>query len=136
MPREKRKTEIVTMRMTPYTKELLQKKAREANMTLTMYLCICGLGKQIVRVDGMDEVLHELKAQGRNLNQLTTLANMGKLKVLRGDDLVDGYAKLAAQVGELARVVNGAPAKAVHSFCGERRRPGMNELSADKAGSE
>ena len=131
MPREKRKTEIVTMRMTPYTKELLQKKAREANMTLTMYLCICGLGKQIVRVDGMDEVLHELKAQGRNLNQLTTLANMGKLKVLRGDDLVDGYAKLAAQVGELARVVNGAPAKAVHSFCGERRRPGMNELSAD-----
>ena len=136
MPREKRMTEIVTMRMTPYTKELLQKKAREANMTLTMYLCICGLGKQIVRVDGMDEVLHELKAQGRNLNQLTTLANMGKLKVLRGDDLVDGYAKLAAQVGELARVVNGAPAKAVHSFCGERRRPGMNELSADKAGSE
>ena len=124
------------MRMTPYTKELLQKKAREANMTLTMYLCICGLGKQIVRVDGMDEVLHELKAQGRNLNQLTTLANMGKLKVLRGDDLVDGFAKLAAQVGELARVVNGAPAKAVHSFCGERRRPGMNELSADKTGGE
>lgn len=61
MPREN-KTEIVTMRMTPYTKELLQKKAREANMTLTMYLCICGLGQQIVRVDGLDEVLHELKA--------------------------------------------------------------------------
>ncbi len=70
-----------------------------------MNLGICGLGQQIVRVDGLDEVLHELKAQGRNLNQLTTLANMGKLKVLRGDDLVDGYAKLAAQVGELAKVV-------------------------------
>ncbi len=105
MPREKRKTEIVTMRMTPHTKEFLQEKAREAHMTLTMYLCICGLGQQIVRVDGLDEVLHELKAQGRNLNQLTTLANMGKLKILRGDDLVDGYAKLAAQVGELAKEV-------------------------------
>lgn len=136
MPRERRKTEIVTMRMTPYTKELLQKKAREANMTLTMYLCICGLGQQIVRVDGLDEVLHELKAQGRNLNQLTTLANMGKLNIFRGDDLVDGYAKLATQVGKLAKAVNGAPTKAAHSFCGERRRPGMNELSADKAGSE
>jgi len=105
MPREKSKTEIVAMRMTPYTKKLLQEKAQEANMTLTMYLCICGLGQQIVRVDGLDEVLHELKAQGRNLNQLTTLANMGKLKVLRGDDLVDGYTKLAAQIGELAKVV-------------------------------
>ncbi len=29
MPREKRKTEIVTMRMTPHTKELLQEKAKE-----------------------------------------------------------------------------------------------------------
>ncbi len=74
-------------------------------MTLTDYLCICGLGQQIVQVDGLDQVLHELKAQGRNLNQLTTLANMGKLKVLRGDDLVEGYAKLTVQVGELAKVV-------------------------------
>ncbi len=105
-------------------------------MTLTMYLCICGLGQQIARVDGLDEVLHELKAQGRNLNQLTTLANMGKIKVLCGDDLMDGYAKLAAQVGELAKAVNGVPTNAVHRFCGEGRHPGMNELSADKAGSE
>ncbi len=105
MPREKRKTEIITMRMAPRTKEVLQKKAREADMTLTTYLCICGLGQQIIRVDGLDEVLHELKAQGRNLNQLTTLANMGKLKVLRGDDLVDGYTKLAAQVGVLTKEV-------------------------------
>lgn len=136
MPREKRKTEIVTLRMTPHTKELLQEKARESNMTLTMYLCICGLGQQIVRVDGLDEVLHELKAQGRNLNQLTTLANMGKLKILRGDDLVDGYAQLTAQVGELAKAVNGVSTKAVNRFYWERRRPGMNELSADQAGSE
>ncbi len=105
MPREKRKTEIVTMRMTPHTKEVLQEKAREANMTLTDYLCICGLGKQIVQVDGLDAVLHELKTQGRNLNQLTTLANMGRLKVLRGDDLVEGYAKLCEQVGQLTKAV-------------------------------
>lgn len=105
MPREKRKTEIVTMRMTPHTKEVLQEKAREADMTLTDYLCICGLGQKIVRVDGLDEVLHELKAQGRNLNQLTIMANMNRIKILRGDDLVDGYAQLTTQVGELAKAV-------------------------------
>jgi len=136
MPREKRKTEIVTMRMAPRTKEVLQEKAREADMTLTTYLCICGLGQKIVRVDGLDEILSELKAQGRNLNQLTTLANMGRVTVVRGDELAETYAKLQRQLAELIKAVNGAPTKVVHSFCGERRHPGMNGLSADKAVSE
>ena len=30
-------------------------------------------------VDGIQELIGELKAIGRNLNQLTTLANMGKV---------------------------------------------------------
>lgn len=93
------------MRIQARFKELIRQKAEEAGMTVTDYLCVCGLGQKIVRVDGLDEVLHELKAQGRNLNQLTTLANIGRLKVLRGDDLVDGYARLTAQVGELAKAV-------------------------------
>lgn len=96
-----RKTEIVTVRMTPKVKEQLRQRAQDAGMTLTDYLCICGLGKEIIRVDSLDDVLSELKAQGRNLNQLTTLANMGKLKILRGDDLVNGYAKLCEQVSRL-----------------------------------
>jgi len=133
---QKKKTEIITARMTPTDKKTIQRRARSAGMTVTDYLTACALDKEIVRVEGLDDLLSELKAQGRNLNQLTTLANMGRLTVLRGDDLMDGYAKLAAQVGELTKAVNGAPTKAVHSFCGERRYPGMNELSADKAGSE
>jgi len=133
---QKKKTEIITARMTPADKKAIHQRAKAAGMTVTDYLTACALGKEIVRVEGLDDLLSELKAQGRNLNQLTTLANMGRLSVLRGDDLMDGYAKLAAQTGELAKAVNGAPTKAVYSFCGERRHPGMNELSADKAGSE
>lgn len=105
MPRVKTKTAIVTLRMPPHTKETLREMAANAGLTLTDYLCICGLGKKIVRVDGLDAVLSELKAQGRNLNQLTTLANMGQIKVLRGDDLIDSYAKLAVRIGELIRTV-------------------------------
>ena len=74
-------------------------------MTATDYLCVCALGKEIIQVDGLEEILSELKAQGRNLNQLTTLANMGKLKILRGDDLVDGYAQLCQQVSQLSKEV-------------------------------
>lgn len=105
MSREKRKTEIVTIRMTPTMKSLVQHLARKAGMTVTDYMTVCALGKEIVRVDGLDAVLSELKAQGRNLNQLTTLANMGKLKILRGDDLVEGYGKLYEQVSQLSKEV-------------------------------
>lgn len=100
-----RKTEIVTIRMTPTMKSLVQHLAQKAGLTVTDYMTVCALGKEIVRVDGLDKVLSELKAQGRNLNQLTTLANMGKLKILRGDDLVNGYAKLYELVSQFSKEV-------------------------------
>ena len=137
MQREK-KTEIITLRVTPQTKERIRAKAQELSLTVTDYLCLCGLGKKIVRVEGLDKVLSELKAQGRNLNQLTTLANMGKVTVVYGDRGAVGYALVIDQLRQLLGVVRtGAPAPALRcGSCGERRRPGMSELSADKAGSE
>ena len=105
MSSKKRKTEIVTIRMTPTMKSLVQHLSRKAGMTVTHYMTVCALGKEIVRVDGLDAVLSELKAHGRNLNQLTALANMGELKILRGDDLVDGYAQLCQQVSQLSKEV-------------------------------
>jgi len=56
-------------------------------------------------VDGLDKVLSELKAQGRNLNQLTTLANMGKVTILRGDALADKYGEVCEQLRQLLREV-------------------------------
>ena len=102
---QKKKTAIVTARMTPEVKQRLQARARDAHMTLTNYLIICGLGEKIVQVDGLDDLLSELKAQGRNLNQLTTLANMGRLTVLRGDDLLQAYTKLCDTLNTLVREV-------------------------------
>ena len=102
---QKKKTAIVTARMKPEVKLQLQARARDANMTLTNYLIICGLGQEIVRVDGLDDLLSELKAHGRNLNQLTTLANMGRISVLRGDDLVNEYTRLCDTLSALVREV-------------------------------
>lgn len=104
MQKEK-KTEIITLRVTPRTKERIRAKAQELKLTVTDYLCLCGLGKKIVRVDGLEQVLAELKAQGRNLNQLTTLANMGKITVVYGDRLAEGYARVSEQLRQLLREV-------------------------------
>lgn len=105
MPREK-KTEIITLRVAPRTKAVIQARAKSVNKTVTDYLCLCGLGKEIVQVEGLDKVLSELKAQGRNLNQLTTLANMGKVTVVYGDRLAESYRQVSEQLRQLLREVN------------------------------
>ena len=102
---QKKKTEIITARMTPADKKAIRLRAKAAGMTVTDYLTACALEKEIVRVDGLDDLLSELKAQGRNLNQLTTLANMGRITVLRGDDLVQEYIRLCNSLSTLIREV-------------------------------
>lgn len=131
-----KKSEIITLRVTPRVKEAIRERAKAAGLTVTDYLCYSGLGKEIVQVEGLEQVLSELKAQGRNLNQLTTLANMGRVTVLKGDALAEDYGKIYEQLQELLKVVNGSPTKAVNRFCGDRRHPGTSKLSADQAGSK
>ena len=98
---QKKKTEIITAWMTPADKKAIYQRAKAAGMTVTDYLTTCALGKEIVWINGLDSLLSELKAQGRNLNQLTTLANMGRLSVLRGDDMVSEYTRLCDTLGAL-----------------------------------
>jgi len=102
---QKKKTAIITARMTPKTKAEIQRLAMRAGMTVTDYIVTCALNKEIVRVDGLEEVVTELKAQGRNLNQLTTLANMGRIQVLRSDELMDRYADLCEILSSISREV-------------------------------
>lgn len=102
---QKKKTAIITARMTPQTKAEIQYRAKQAGMTVTDYLVTCALGKEIIQVNGLDEILSELKAQGRNLNQLTTLANMGRIQFLRSDELIDRYADLYQRMTGIARGV-------------------------------
>lgn len=74
-------------------------------MTVTAYLAQCGLGKKIVQVDGLQEVLSELKAQGRNINQLAVLANMGRISSLQIEDLLNAYTKVYSALEKIAREV-------------------------------
>ena len=103
---QKKKTEIITARMTPADKKAIHLRARAAGMTVTDYLTTCALGKEIVQLDGLDDLLSELKAQGRNLNQLTMLANMGRLTILRSDELIDKYTNLCAAIRRLTKEVD------------------------------
>ena len=78
-------------------------KAEQADMTLTEYVTACCLGKRIVVIDGLDEVIRQQKAIGRNLNQLTTLANMGKVKTVYLKELTDAYAQVSSLLSDLLK---------------------------------
>lgn len=102
---QKKKTAIITARMTPKVKAEIQRLAKRAGMTVTGYIVTSALNKEIVRVDGLEEAMAELKAQGRNLNQLTTLANMGRIQFLRGDELIERYADLCQVLSRVSREI-------------------------------
>ena len=72
-------------------------------MTLTEYITNCCLGKQIVIIDGLDEVIRQQKAIGRNLNQLTTLANMGRVKTVYLQELTEAYASVSSLLSDILK---------------------------------
>ena len=76
-------------------------KAEQAKLTLTEYVTQCVLGKQIFVIDGLDEVLRQQKAIGKNLNRLTVLSNMGKISNVNLEQLTEEYAALNRTLTEL-----------------------------------
>ena len=78
-------------------------KAEQANLSVTDYVTTCCLEKEIVVIHGLDEVIRQQKGIGRNLNQLTTLANMGKVKVVYLQELTDAYAAVSSLLSDILK---------------------------------
>lgn len=66
-------------KLTENEHQALKTQAERGKITMTEFLLRAISSKEIVVVDGVYELLGELKAIGRNINQLTTLANMGRI---------------------------------------------------------
>lgn len=67
---------IIGFRATLEEKEELKKKAKQARITQEEFLCRMLAEKEVVQLDGIEELIHEMKKQGTNLNQLAKYANM------------------------------------------------------------
>ena len=98
------KNRKLSIRISDADWQRFHEKAERADMTLTEYITDCCLGKQIVVIDGLDEVIRQQKAIGRNLNQLTTLANMGKVKTVYLKERSDAYAQVSSLLSEILKV--------------------------------
>jgi len=88
------KEKMFAMRMSQMDYDRIQHKAGQAGMSMTGFLIASALDKNIVVVDGLDKVIAELKAIGKNLNQLTTLCNMGRITCLDLTEIKSSFGKL------------------------------------------
>lgn len=70
-----KKDKIITIRVSEKEKRKLIEKSEIAKLSLSEYLVEQGLNKDIVRVEGLNEFITELRRIGNNINQLTHLAN-------------------------------------------------------------
>ena len=81
--------------------ETIRRKAAQAHMTQSAYVTACCLGKRIVILNGLKEVLRQQKAIGNNLNQLAVLANRGKVQFANLDTAVQEFAKINTVLREI-----------------------------------
>ena len=89
-----KKDKQFSIRISEQNLETIRRKAAQAHMTQSDYVTACCLGKRIVIMDGLKEVLRQQKAIGNNLNQLTVLANMGKVQFANLDTAAQEFAKI------------------------------------------
>lgn len=70
-------------------------------MSISAYVRTASLRHKITVVDGLKEFTIQLKGIARNLNQLTTLANMGRIQTVGLDDVLDILRKIYDQLTHL-----------------------------------
>ena len=89
-----KKDKQFSIRISAQDLETIRRKAAQAHMSQSDYVTTCCLGKRIVILDGLKEVLRQQKAIGNNLNQLAVLANMGKVQFASLDSAAQEFARI------------------------------------------
>ena len=98
------KSKMFCFRLSEPDYMMIQSKAEKAGLSMSAFILSAVQGKEIIIVDGLETALAELKAIGRNLNQLTTLCHMGKIQALE-------LAEIKIQFGTVVESVAGLKAR-------------------------
>ena len=96
-----RKNKQFSIRISEQDLETIRRKAAQAHMSQSDYVTTCCLGKRIVILNGLKEVLRQQKTIGNNLNQLAVLVNMGKVQFANLDSAVQEFARINTALWEL-----------------------------------
>ena len=99
------KSERFNIRMTTQEKASIISRAKRAGRTTSEFMIDTALNRKIIVIDSLPEMVRELKALGRNLNQLTILCNMGKVQAVKLDKFKETLADIHSQLRKLTEVL-------------------------------
>ena len=76
------RNQVVAFRVTRSERRQIETKVRRSGLSQQAYLLQAALGQPIRVIEELKPLLVELRGWGRNLNQLTVLANSGRVQTV------------------------------------------------------
>ena len=96
---------IMKFRATEEEKDRIMKKVDASDLSISEYLRRCALDKNIVAVNGLDDVARELRAIGNNLNQITRAVNAGYIHAVNLQETEEVLGQLWQSLNSLQQSV-------------------------------
>ncbi len=78
-------------RVPEWEKRYVKDKATKAHMSESEFLRYTAFDKQVTVIEGVNELLTELRYQGNNLNQLTVMARQGRIELVNMEPFMEVY---------------------------------------------
>ena len=96
------RNQVVAFRVTPAERRQINAKVRRSGLSQQEYLLKSALNEPIYVMEELKPILTELRAWGKNLNQLTTLAHQGRVQTAYLQELTAALGRTYEAVSELA----------------------------------
>ena len=101
----RKRNKTIAIRCTEEEYQCIHDKAERYGLRLNDFVIRSALDKKIIVAEGINEIVKQQKAIGRNLNQIATLANMDRLTVVNFQPLLDEHIRVTEAIGQLLREV-------------------------------
>ena len=102
MQNNRKRAETLTIRLTKAEKEMIKKKARKAQLSVTDFLIATSLRTEIHVAEDIKPLLTEMKRIGNNINQIAMKINAGAFHSADFSEVIQGQRMLYQQLLRIA----------------------------------
>lgn len=101
--KDENKSIVISFRVTPEEKAWIEEHSYGHYQMISDFLRECIFKKEIVNINGADQIAHELQRIGNNLNQLTRAVNAGMARVINLENMKQEVTKVWQSLNLLLR---------------------------------
>lgn len=124
-----KKEEFIRIRVAGWQKKYISLQAEKAHKSLSQYVRDAAMDKDVTVIDGVDDLIRELRRQGNNLNQLVIMARQGHVELVNMEPFMEVYDRPVSGRSGTARAAGGLLSGADHRpAAGRAPRPAVDGL--------